>query len=307
MFTVQILGNSSATPAFSRFTSAQVVNYNDRYYLVDCGEGLQMQLFRYKIRFSRIDALFISHMHGDHVLGAPGLLSTLHIFEREAPLHIFGPQKLQAMLEQVFQLTDTQLRYPLVFHALEQFAPGEVIFETDKLEVRSIPLTHHVFCRGFLFQEKIKKRKFDYQVARELDIPKQYFHLLKQGNDVELPDGRQILAEGVLFPREPSLSYAYCSDTVANAELIPYIQGVNLLYHEATFMENMRDRAEQTLHSTTLDAAQAACDAEAHTLVIGHFSARYHDLEPLLMEARSIFPRTELALEGRVFDLKHHV
>lgn len=307
MFSVRILGSSSATPAFNRFTSAQVVNYNDRYYLVDCGEGVQMQLQKYKIKFSRIDALFISHLHGDHILGAPGLLASLSIFERATPLPVYAPAGMREILEVVFKHSETFLRYELQFHALEDFAAGDVIFQTERLEVRCLPLVHRSFCRGFLFSEKNKRRKFDFYRAKELGVPKAYFHLLKQENDVTLPDGRTVRANEVLLHRDPPLSYAYCSDTLPNEEMLPYLQDIALLYHEATFMENMRNRAEQTQHSTTLDAARTALACKAKRLIIGHFSARYHDLEPLLEEARTVFADTELALEGRVFDLRKDV
>lgn len=307
MFTVRILGSSSATPAFSRYTSAQVVNYNDRYYLVDAGEGLQMQLQRYRIKYSRIDAVFISHLHGDHILGVPGLLASLSIFERLAPLPVFAPAGLKEILDIIFKYSDTYLKYDLQFHPLEDYAPGDVIFETDRLTVKTIPLHHRAFCRGFLFQERNKRRKFNFYKAKELGIPKEYFHLLKRENDVTLPDGQEIAADTVLFPREAPLSYAYCSDTCPNEEMMPLIDQASLLYHEATFMDNMKDRAADTHHSTAAEAGRTAAAAHVRKLIIGHFSARYRDLEPLLEEARSEFPNTELALEGRVFDLRKDV
>ncbi|HHG85902.1 MAG TPA: ribonuclease Z [Bacteroidetes bacterium] len=304
MFTVRILGSSSATPAFSRYTSSQVLNYNDRYYLIDCGEGTQMQLQRFKIKYSRIDALFISHLHGDHILGAPGLLSSLSIFERNSPLPVYAPAGLKEILEIIFRYSDTVLKYPLEFHALEDFAPGEVIFETDRMAVRSIPLVHRTFCRGFLFSEKNKRRKFNFYKAKELGIPKEYFHLIKQEQDITLKDGTFIPADDVLFPREEPLSYAYCSDTTPNDEMFEFLDKVSLLYHESTFMSNLKARALETHHSTAKDAGQAALRANAQKLIIGHFSARYRDLEPLLIEAKAEFENTELAVEGRVFDLR---
>ena len=304
MFSIRILGSSSATPAFSRFTSSQVVNFNDRYYLIDCGEGTQMQLQKYHVKYSRIDALFISHLHGDHMLGAPGLLSSLSIYDRGKPLPVFAPRGLEELLKMIFHYSDTVLRYEIEFHALEDYAPGEVIFTSDRLEVVSIPLKHRSFCRGFIFREKNKRRKFDFFKAKALEIPKEYFHLLKQERDVTLPDGRVILANDLLFDREPPYSYAYCSDTMPDPELIDYIRDVSLLYHEATFTHDMASRAYETHHSTARDAAQAALAADAKRLIIGHFSARYRELEPLLYEARAIFPATELALDGRQFDLR---
>lgn len=307
MFQVQILGNSSATPAFSRFTSSQVLNFNDRYYLIDCGEGTQMQLQKYHIKYSRIDALFITHLHGDHMLGAPGLLSSFSIYERGKPLPIFAPRGLMEILQMIFHHSDTVLRYEIEFHALEDYAPGEVIFSTDRMEVVTIPLHHRSFCRGFLFREKNKRRKFDFFKAKALDIPKEYFHLLKLENDVTLPDGRTILANDLLQDRELPRSYAYCSDTMPNAAMLPYLQDVSLLYHEATFTDDMRNRAHETHHSTAREAGETAAKVNAQRLVIGHFSARYRELDQLLLEARSAFAATELAIEGRIFDLREDV
>jgi ribonuclease Z len=307
MFQVRILGNSSATPAFSRFTSSQVVNHNDRYYLIDCGEGTQMQLQKYHIKYSRIDALFISHLHGDHMLGAPGLLSSLSIYERTKPLLVFAPRGLQEILNIIFHYSDTVLRYEIDFHALEDYAPGDVLFSTDRMEVVNVPLLHRSFCRGFLFREKNKRRKFNFFKAKALEIPKEYFHLLKQERDVELQDGRVFKADDFLLEREPPCSYAYCSDTMPNEEMMPYLEHVSLLYHEATFGEEMRERAHETHHSTAYEAGVAAARAKAGKLVIGHFSARYRELDGLLAEARRAFPETELALEGRIFDLKEDV
>jgi ribonuclease Z len=304
MFSVRILGNSSATPAYGRFTSSQVVTFNDRYFLIDCGEGTQMQLQKYHFKYSRIDALFISHLHGDHVLGAPGLLSSLSIYERTKPLPVFAPRGLLEILKMIFHYSDTVLRYEIEFHALEDFEPGEVIFSSDRLEVISIPLLHRSFCRGFIFREKNKRRKFNFFKAKALEIPKEYFHLLKQERDVTLQDGRVIRADDLLFDRELPCSYAYCSDTMPHEGLIDYIKNVTLLYHEATFTHDMRDRAHETHHSTARDAGQVALQAAVQQLIIGHFSARYRDLAPLLEEAREVFPATELALEGHTFDLR---
>ncbi|MEM0996451.1 MAG: ribonuclease Z [Bacteroidota bacterium] len=304
VFTVRILGSSSATPAFSRFTSAQVVNYSDRFYLIDAGEGVQMQLQRYKIKYSRIDGIFISHLHGDHILGIPGLLASLSIFERSAPLPIYAPAGLHDILEVLFLHSETQLKYELEFHALEDFAPGGVIFETERMQVKSFPLSHNTFCRGFVFAEKNKRRKFNFYRAKELGIPKEYFHLIKQERDITLPDGREIPADDVLFPREAPLSYAYCSDTSPDDAILPFIEEVSLLYHESTFLDNLRERARQTFHSTAREAGEVAARARVKKLLIGHFSARYRDLDPLLNEAKKEFANTELATQGLVYDLR---
>lgn len=307
MFSVQILGNSSATPAFNRFPSAQVLNFNDRYYLIDCGEGLQMQLQKYHIKFSRIDGIFISHLHADHILGLPGLLASLSIFERTTPVVLVAPRGIMDVLEPIFRHSETILKYKIDFRPLEDVEPGGIVFETERLRVNCFELFHRTYCRGFRFSEQNKRRKFNFFRAKELEIPREYFHLLKQENDVTLPDGRSIRADEVLHPREHILSYSYCSDTRFDERIAPFIEGSSLLYHEATFMEDMRARADQTWHSTAMDAARMALLSQAERLAIGHFSARYRDLVPLLEEARSLFPSTELALEGRTFDLKTNV
>lgn len=307
MFKVHILGISSATPAFHRHPSAQVVEYNDRYYLVDCGEGTQMQLQNFRIKLSRLDAIFVSHLHGDHILGIPGLLSTLNIFERTRPLPIFAPAGLKEIIDNIFKLSDTYLRYELEFHPLEETELGEVIFQTDRFSVSTLPLFHRVFCRGFLFKETHKKRKFDFFKAKEAEIPNEYFHLIKQETDVELLDGRVIKADDFLFPPAPTQSYAYCSDTAYNEELLPYLEGVQVLYHEATFLDKMKKRAWETQHSTAKEAATMALKAGVKLLLIGHFSARYKDLTPLLEEAQTVFEQTLLALEGEYYELKDYL
>lgn len=307
MFTVQILGNSSATPAFNRFPSSQLINFNDRYYLMDAGEGVQMQLQRYHLKLSRIDAIFISHLHADHILGLPGLLASLSIFERNTPIVLVGPRGLLEILELIFRHSDTILKYKIDFFALEDFAPGDIVFQTDRLKVTNFELYHRTFCRGYRFGEQNKRRKFNFFKAKELDVPREYFHLLKQENDVTLPDGRKVTADEVLLERESLLSYSYCSDTRFDERIVEQIAGSTLLYHEATFMESLRNRADQTWHSTARDAGRMAALAQVSQLAIGHFSARYRDLEPLLEEARLEFPSAELALEGRIFDLRTHV
>lgn len=301
MFRVQVLGTGSAIPTFYRWLSAQVVTYNERHYLVDCGEGTQIQLMRCKIRLHRMDAIFISHLHGDHVLGLPGLLSSLSLDGRTSELKLFAPAALENVLKMILQQTNSYLSYPLTFIALEDFAVGEIIFTTEHLTVRSLPLAHRIFCRGFHFSEVNKRPKFDFYTAKALEIPNVYFHLLKQGNSITLEDGREISPEQVLLPPDPSLSYSYCSDTAYQEQLIPYIQNSDLLYHEATFMESQRKRATETAHSTAKDAANIAEKANVRRLLLGHFSARYTDIFPLLQEAREIFPNTLAAEDTKIY------
>ncbi len=305
MFTVQILGSSSATPAFARYPSSQVLAYNDRYYLIDCGEGTQMQLQKYKIKISRMDAIFISHLHGDHILGLPGFLSSVSIYERSRPFPLFAPAGMKEIIDLVFKYSDIELRYELQFHALEDYSDGELIFTDGKFQVKSFHLSHRSFCRGFLFEENNKFSKFDFYKAKELGIPGNLFPQLKEGKSVTLPDGSAVDPEQVLISPKPPLSYAYCSDTIFDRGLPDRIRGVNTLYHEATFLDELKIRATQTHHSTAKEAGQIAAMAEAKKLLIGHFSARYGDLDMHLLEARSEFPQTELATEGKTFAIEN--
>lgn len=304
MFEVQILGTSAAIPTNSRLPSAQVVTINDRHHLVDCGEGTQMQLLRGKVKYSRLDAIFISHLHGDHILGVPGLLNSLSLYERNFPLKLFAPSGLANILDLVFEQTHSYLNFDLEFIPTEDFAPGSVLYETDRYQVFALPLEHRIFCRGFKFVEINKRPRFDFYKAKALEVPNQYYGLLKQGNQVELEDGRTIIPEDVLLPPESPLSFAYCSDTRYNEELIDHIRHTKLLYHESTFLNDMQERAKETSHSTALDAGRIASAAEVNQLLLGHFSARYKDLKPFLDEARSVFPNTLLAKEGYVFNVK---
>ena len=304
IFEVTILGTSAAIPTNTRRPSAQVVTLYDRHHLVDCGEGTQIEMLRRKIRFSRLDAIFISHLHGDHVLGLPGLLTTLSLYERNFPLKLICPSGLKPMLESIFTHTQSYLGYELEYVFTDEKEPGDIVYATDRYEVMLLPLEHRIFCRGFLFREVNKKRKFDFYKAKALGIPNNYFRLLKQGNEVTMPDGRHIVPDQVLQDADPSLSYAYCSDTRYAEGLIPFIKEVKVLYHEATFLENLEARAAETYHSTTKQAATIAKLSQVHKLYIGHFSARYIELDPLLEEAKKVFEETEIAKEGMVIDIK---
>ncbi|MEL6850888.1 MAG: ribonuclease Z [Bacteroidota bacterium] len=304
MFQVQILGTSAAIPTNNRLPSAQVVTINDRHHLVDCGEGTQMQLLKHRVKFARLDAIFISHLHGDHILGLPGLLNSLSLYERNFPLKLFGPSGLKDILNQIFKTTQSYLNFDLHFTPLEDFQPGDVIYGGKQFQVELLPLEHRIFCRGFRFVEINKKPKFDFYKAKSLDIPNKFFPLLKQGNEVTLEDGRVIPAEMVMMPPELPLSFAYCSDTKYNEALVPFLEKTRVLYHEATFLHDLIARAHTTCHSTAREAATIAKAAGVKQLVIGHFSARYKDLRPLLEEAQAVFPDTILAKEGHLLNIK---
>lgn len=304
MFQLHILGTSSASPTEHRRPTAQVVSLNDRHYLVDCGEGTQMQLLRYHIRTGRLDAIFISHLHGDHVFGLPGLLTSLGLNGRTQALDLIAPAALQPMLKSVFDASHSYLPYELNFIPTDDFAAGSTVFETSTMRVELLPLEHRIFCRGFRFVEQNKRPKLDFLKAKQWDIPKEYFHLLKLGNSITLANGRVVEPDDILLPPDEPLSYAFCSDTRYVEALVPYIADSTLLYHESTFTHDLLARAEETHHSTALQAATIASMAKVKGLLLGHYSARYTDLSPILAEAQSVFPAAELTWEGRVVDIR---
>jgi len=299
-FEVLILGNSSATPMYERHPTSQLLNFNEQFFLIDCGEGTQMQLFRYGIKSNRIGHIFISHLHGDHYLGLVGLLSSMHLVGRKTDLHLYGPSDLEEILSIQFRCSDTVLRYNLIFHPTNPQAE-EVIFESPAFKVTSFPLTHRIACTGFRFDEGRRSATIIGELVEKIDIPKVYISRLKKGIDYTAPDGTVHKASELTTPAPASRSYAFCSDTVRVSDYLPSIKGVDLLYHESTFLHEMVDRAKETLHTTALEAAEIAIEVGAKKLLLGHYSARYRDLQPLLEEARSIFPSTQLSVEGKWF------
>lgn len=296
-FEVLILGSSSATPIYGRHPTSQLINVNEQLYLVDCGEGTQMRLIKCGIKANRIKHIFISHLHGDHYLGLIGLISSMHLVGRRDELHLYGPPALKEIIDLHFLYSQTVLRYPLHFHATQDTSM-ERIFEDSFLEVSSFPLDHRIPCTGFRFDEKKRFPAIDKKKAEELDIPSAYLALVKRGHDYTAPDGTVHHWQDLTKPLAATRSYAYCSDTVRTAGYLPHIQGVDLLYHEATFLHDMHDRAVDTYHTTALQAGEIAVEANAKKLLIGHYSARYRELAPLLAETRTVFAETQLALEG---------
>jgi ribonuclease Z len=301
-FEVTILGSSSATPIFQRHPTAQVLVIRERFFLIDCGEGTQSQLLKYKIRLSKIGHIFISHLHGDHYLGLVGLLSTMHLQGRTTELHLYGQPDLMDIIEMQLRLSQTRLRYQLVFHPVRQFA-ATIIFEDDDILVKTIILNHRIPCVGFVFREKPKPRKLIINKLQQYNIPFSYYGLLKEGQDFESENGKIIANSELTVSSQPPRSYAFCSDTIYDESIIDDIKGVDLLYHESTFLHDMLERAQTTFHTTSLQAATIAKKARVGKLLLGHFSARYKDLYPLLAEARSVFSNSELALEGSKFSV----
>jgi len=302
-FEITILGSSSATPIYQRHPTAQVLNIDERLFLVDCGEGTLIQMNRFRIKFHRINHIFISHLHGDHYLGLMGLLSTMHLQGRTIPIHLYGPSDLKEIIDMQLKYSQTDLRYEIVFHPINP-SSSKLIYENDELQVHTIVLNHRIACTGFLFCEKQKPRKLVKEKLIEYHIPVSAFPDLKDGKDFVTEDGKVIPnSELTNEPRSPR-SYAFCSDTLYHKQIIPQIRGIDLLYHEATFMNDKLERAAETFHTTAAQAASIAVDAGVKRLIIGHFSARYKNLYPLLEEAKAVFENTSLAQEGDHFNIE---
>lgn len=301
-FEVTILGSSSATPVYNRNQTAQLLNCNEKLYLIDCGEGTQQQLIKYGFKAAKIDHIFISHLHGDHFFGLIGLLSTLHLNGRKKPLYIYAPPAIKEILETQFLHSDTHLRYSIHYFPINSSQP-EVIFSNDDLTVETLILNHRVPCTGFKFTEKKRLRKLLIDKLEHDKIPVDYYRLLKRGVDIQLTEGSSIkYTDYTIDSPEPKV-YCYCSDTKYDEGYFQQIKGADTLYHEATFMHELLDRAIETHHTTALQAAQIAKMAHVKKLLIGHFSSRYKILLPMLEEAQTIFETTELAIEGKTFQI----
>lgn len=297
-FEVLILGNSSATPIFERHPTAQIINFNEQIFLVDCGEGTQMQLSRFGIKSNKISHIFISHLHGDHYLGLVGLLSSMNLHGRYSDLHLYGPAPLIEIINLQLKYSETTLQYNLIFHPTNSEAE-ELIFENNSIRVTAFPLKHRVPTTGFRFDEIQRPRALIRERIEHLNMPTVFFSRLKQGMDCVDLDGTVYKAEELTRPAPVPRSYAYCSDTRAFDSYVSSIQDVDLLYHESTFMHDMIGRAIDTLHSTSREAAQVAKQVRAKRLLLGHYSARYRELTPLLEEAQLEFVNVELSLEGK--------
>jgi ribonuclease Z len=297
-FQLTTLGTGAALPARGRFPTAQLLNVHDGLYLIDCGEGTQERLRVAGVNFMRIGHVFISHMHGDHYLGLMGLISSMHLMGRTTELHVHGPAVLHEVIQVQLRASETWLRYPLHFHPLVPRS-GEVAWTDGRVEVSTLALRHRVPCTGFVFRERPGRRTLRPDMLPL--IPPHQRNAVKDGADVVLPDGRRIANAGLTLPPPVPRRYAYCSDTAFEPALIPYLEGVDLLYHEATFTQALLARARETMHSTAAQAATMAREAGVGELLLGHFSSRYKDAQVLLDEARAIFPRTALSYEGGTF------
>ena len=289
-----ILGYNSAIPTVKSAPTAQFLEMEERCFLIDCGEGTQVQLRKAKAKFSKINHIFISHLHGDHVFGLPGLISSFRLLGRETPLHVYGPKGIKEMMETIFRITETHQGFEVVFHELSS-KKSEKVFEDNRVEVFTIPLDHRIYCNGYLFKEKPKERHLNMQeISKYPEIEICDYHNLKRGKDIQLSDGYILKNENLTKPAEPSVSYAFCSDTRYLESIIPIIKNVDILYHEATFLHDLKKMADYTGHSTALEAAKIARKANVKKLILGHFSNRYNDLSVFLNEACEIFPETYL-------------
>jgi ribonuclease Z len=297
-----ILGSSSALPTSGRYPSAHVLNAHERLFLIDCGEGTQMQLRKTRLRFAKINHIFISHLHGDHVFGLYGLLSTFSLMGRTNPIHLYAPENYDKMLKSHLSDFDINLSFEIDFVPLSGKDPVKIL-DDKYLTVTSFPLKHRIPSYGFLFREKRSDRNIKGEYIDKYKIPQVRIPAIKKGEDFIAPDGSVIKNKDLTIPPREPLSYAYCSDTKYFKRLASFVKGVSLLYHEATFDGSKEDLAEITGHSTTYDAARTALDAGAGALIIGHFSARYKDISPLVDEARTIFPETYPAIDGETFEV----
>lgn len=295
-----ILGCYSATPRVNTSPTAQVLNIKNHLFLIDCGEGTQVQLRRCKVKFSRIRHIFISHLHGDHYFGLIGLISTFALIGRDAELHIYGPKGIKEITLLQLKLGKSWIKYPLFFHELES-KESQVIYEDDKVSVETIPLKHRVYTNGFLFKEKIGDRRLNVIEAKKAKIDVSYYQKIKQGFDVENEEGDIILNKDITFDPEKPKSYAFCSDTAYYPECVPQIKNATALYHESTFLEEHKSMCSPTKHSTAKQAALIAKEANVGRLILGHYSTRYTSIDKFSEEAEPVFENVELAEDGKAF------
>jgi ribonuclease Z len=295
MFGVTILGNNSALPAYDRHPTAQLVTLNEQLFLIDCGEGTQMQISRYRIRHSKFGHIFISHLHGDHYFGLIGLITSMGLLGREHPLNLYGPPPLKDIIEMQLKVANTNLPFTLVFHPLEKEG---LILDHPKYSVSCFETRHRIPCYGFLISEKRNPRKIIREQVIQKGIPASFYDQLKKGHDYINKNGEVIRNETVTYPNLPNSMYAFCADTMYTESIAEKVKNANLLYHETTYLKDLEERATARFHSTTVQAAKFAIQANAKKLLIGHFSSKYEKLDEFLMEAKSVFENTDLALEG---------
>jgi ribonuclease Z len=298
---VTILGNNSALPAFGRHPSAQVISVGGDLLLVDCGEGTQVQMQRFGLKWRKLKYIFISHLHGDHYFGLPGLINSMSLLGRTAPLHLYAPAELESMMNQILQVADTKLSYPFYFHALPE--GNTLLVDDEYYSITSFPVNHRIFCMGFIVETKTKGRKLLPEKCREYEIPAYFYDRLKQGEDYETKDGTIIKNEWVTEEGPARKKYAYTADTIFTDSFIPVIKDADVLYNECTYLEEDAEKACARFHCTAKQAAEIAKMANAKQLLLGHFSSKYRELEPFREEASTIFPNVIVTVEGTTYDI----
>jgi len=296
-----ILGCYAATPRTLTNPTSQVLEIRNRMFLIDCGEGTQVQLRKNKVRFSKINHIFISHLHGDHFFGLIGLVSTFSLLNRKTDLHVHGPKGIKEIILLQLRLSNSWTGYNLYFHELDSDQP-EIVYEDDKVVVSTIPLMHRIYTNGFLFREKPGERKLNIEAVENYGIDMVYYQKIKNGGDIKLDDGRIIPNTELTFDPQQPKSYAFCSDTVYDESIVPHIMNTDVIYHESTFLESEAHLCERTMHTTAIQAATIAKLANAKQLVLGHFSTRYDKLELFKQEAQTVFENVELADDGKIFE-----
>lgn len=301
-FELHILGCGSALPTTRHFATSQVVNLRDKLFMIDCGEGAQMQLRKSRLKFSRLNHIFISHLHGDHCFGLMGLISTFGLLGRTAELHIHSPKGLEELLTPMLNFFCHTLAYKVIFHEFDT-RQTSVVYEDRSMTVTTIPLQHRIPCCGFLFAEKARPNHIIRDMVDFYKVPVYELNRIKNGSDYVTPEGEVIANTRLTRPSDPPRKYAYCSDTIFRPEIVEQLSGVDLLFHEATFAESELARAKETYHTTAAQAARIALEAGVRQLLIGHFSARYEDESILLKEASAVFPNTILAKENLCISL----
>lgn len=298
---ITILGCYAATPRTLTNPTSQVLEIKNRLFLIDCGEGTQVQLRKNKLKFSKINHVFISHLHGDHFFGLIGLISTFALLGRTTDLHVYGPKGIKEIIDLQLKLSNSWTNYKLLFHELTS-KESEVIYEDEKVTVTTIPLKHRVYTNGFLFQEKIGERKLNLNVVQDFEIEKCYYQNIKNGKDITLKDGRVISNGKLTTDPDSALSYAFCSDTKYSEDIIPLIKNVTVLYHESTFLDSEESLASKTMHSTAKEAATIALKANVEQLILGHYSTRYESIDLFKKQAEMIFKNVLLADDGKSFE-----
>jgi ribonuclease Z len=301
-FSITILGSSSALPTSERFPTAHLLNANERFFLIDCGEGTQMQLRKFRIRLGKINHIFISHLHGDHIFGLFGLISTFSLIGRTSTLHVFGPDLIEELILDHLKFFQNELSFEIAIHKFQHHRPA-LIHQDTNIEVLTIPLKHRIPTCGFLFREKQVPRNIKKDMVEKYQIPIRDIVKIKEGKDFKTGDGKTIPNSELTLPPFRTRSYAYCSDTAYSEKIIDLVKSVDILYYETTFLHKDEDLAAETLHSTSRQAAEIALKADARKLLIGHFSSRYKNYDSFEKEAQEIFPETIAVKDGDVFSI----